>query len=81
MIPDLDFSLLLLLEILESSLVDLILQGRGVEVAVLKLLGVAQSFLGVADDLWGLCVLVDEAGNHLPTLVGAWRKKAWINLL
>ena len=51
------------------------------EVAVLKLLGVAQSFLGVADDLWGLCVLVDEAGNHLPTLVGAWRKKAWINLL
>ena len=40
------------------------------EVAVLQLLGLAQRLLGVADDLGGLGVLVDEAGNNLPTLVG-----------
>ena len=71
--PDLDFPLLLLLQVLKSSLVDLILEGGGVEVAVLELLGLAQRLLGVPDDLRGLGVLVDEAGNHLPTLIGAWR--------
>ena len=45
------------------------------EVAVLQLLGLAQRLLGVADDLGGLGVLVDKAGNNLPTLVGTCRKE------
>jgi len=71
---DLNISLLLLLQVLEGSLVDLLFQRGGMEVTMLKLFGLAQRLLGVPDNFWGLGVLIDETGDHLPTLIGACKE-------